>query len=327
MRKNKTGKKQKVDYQQEKANAILKKAGIPLPKNSAPSIITDEIDNKSRRVKALKDRCLFLYGTSRPFVLKKSGTSYTLDSAIFKSRAVRAGFTPEQISFIKRVKNYVIKNDIADKFIDVDYQARKINYIQVKEYGEGEIINDIVEIDVNHAYWVTAYAMGVIDKSIFERGEDIDKRVRLACLGTLAKKTETWRFDGKVMAKRQEERSHSTENIWYAICRRVSDVMNECVKIAGDDFVFYWVDGIYIKNNAVTMQKVLQYFAEQGYETKMKPIPEIAFHKNKFVVSGLHVTDKRDFSFGKTIMSNSVTKYNEDLMLSELAKSLFNKKK
>jgi len=302
------------------------KAEIPI-KKGIPAVINEANENRSRKVKAIKDKCLFLYGKGEPFTLIKTGGSYKLESRLFNNKAVRGGFSMEDVRFIKSVKQYVMKNDVAEKFIGTDYLAKKIFYLQVNKYVEGEVLNDVVEIDIDRAYWETAYLMGVISKAIYVKGCEIDKRVRLAALGSLARRKEVWEFNGKVMKKKKDERSYATENVWFAICRRVSDVMQECVKLAGDAFVFYWVDGIYVRNDAQTIGKIMQCFGKYGYESKTKHIEEIVFHNNKFDVIGVVSGDKREFSYQPNKSKGTIRNYNEDLRLKELAKEIFGKQK
>jgi hypothetical protein len=290
-----------------------------------PTVINSANEHRSKMLKLLKDKCLFLHDTGKPFVLVKSGSSYKLESGIFNARAVKGGFGTKDISFIKKVKKYIVDNDIADKFIGTDYQAKKIEYIEVKDFSDGEVISDLVEIDIDKAYWETAYLLGVVDRRIYKQGLAVDKKVRLAALGSLAKITERWVFDGKEMKKAKNERSYATENIWFAICRRVADAMQECVKIAADDFVFYWVDGIYIRNKPNVLGEVMQCLNKWGYQSKSKNVRDVVFTGTHFVVQGLVDEDKREFTYpsAKREKVGTVRQYNEDLKLKQLAEEIF----
>jgi hypothetical protein len=278
-------------------------------------------DNNRSSVKLLKDKCNFLYQTGQPFVLVKTGGSYKLDSGMFKQNAVTGGFTPDDLIFIRRVKKYIIDNDIPDKFVDVDYLDSKIDYIDVGVYESGVVLEDLLEIDINGAYWETAYILGVISKAIYERGKEVDKKVRLASLGSLAKKKDVWIYDGKKM-KRDVIRSYQTENIWFAICKRVSDVMQEAVKLIGSEFVFYWVDGIYIRNDKSLLGSLISLFASYGYETKVKSIHSVKFKETSFDVYGVKEGDHREFFYPVKGKRNTIKDYNEDRRLKQLASKI-----
>lgn len=283
--------------------------------------ILDNSENKSCAVKRIKDKCNFLYEIGKPFVLTKSGNTYSLDSAMFKQNAVRGGFTPDDLNFIKRVKKYIIDNDIPDKFVEVDYLDKPIHYIAVSVRDSGVVLEDLLEIDINGAYWETAYILGVISKSIYERGKEVDKKVRLAALGSLAKKKDVWIYDGKKM-RREVIRSYQTENIWFAICKRVSDVMQEAVKLIGKDFVFYWVDGIYIHNDKSLLGSLISLFASYGYETKVKGIHSVVFKETSFDVFGVKEGDHREFFYPVKGKKNKIKDYNEDKRLKKLASEI-----
>lgn len=277
--------------------------------------------NNRASVKMLKDKCNFLYQTGQPFVLVKTGSSYRLDSGMFKQTAVKSGFTPDDLNFIKRVKKYIIDNDIPDRFVDVDYLDSKIDYIDVGVFESGVVLEDLLEIDINGAYWETAYILGVISKPIYERGKELDKKVRLASLGSLAKKKDVWIYDGKKM-KREVIRSYQTENIWFAICKRVSDVMQEAVKLIGSEFVFYWVDGIYIRNDKSLLGSLISLFASYGYETKVKSIHSVVFKDTSFDVYGVKEGDHREFFYPANGNKNTIRDYNEDRRLKQLASKI-----
>lgn len=212
------------------------------------------------------------------------------------------------------IVNVLLKRKVTYDYVDKIYHKDKVKYIAVRNFEEGEVISDLIEIDINQAYWETAYMMGVISKEIFKKGLDMDKLVRLAALGSLAKKTEVWHYDGKDSFKKEKViNDQSTNNVWFAICQKVGDVMQEALKESGDDFMFYWVDAIFIKNNHSTAAKVTSVFNRNGYETKNKLIDRIEFMNNEFKVYSIRKDDDpRLFSYpnsnkvrAKDIIENS----------------------
>jgi hypothetical protein len=290
-------------------------------------IIADIDKTRSERIKLLKHKCLYLYNTGKPFFLIKTGNTYQLKSDYFNAKAVGGNFTTQDLHFIKSVKNYVLKNAIGAKLAGVDYNTKDINYIEVKDFAAGEVIKDVVEIDIDHAYWETAYHLGVIDKSIYKKGLKVSKKVRLAALGTLARRTETWVYSNKRMNKLPDIRSRTTENIWFAICKRVSDVMGLALNAVKEDFVFYWVDGMYIRNNINAVAKVMGVFNEWGYEVKSKLIHEIVFTDFGFKVFGVKKDDEREFTYPVKNRKRTIRRYNEDLRIKKLAEEILLNKK
>ena len=278
----------------------------------------------SQRLRILKNKCSYLYQIGKPFTLIKSGTTYELISTLWNEKAFRGGFKTDDLKFINSVRQYVDKEDVALKFVDTDYKGSNIKYIRVNNFKEGDKVEDLLYIDVNAAYWHTAHILGVVSDSIFKRGLTVDKVVRLAALGSLAKTKSVWKFDGKDFKKTETIRKGETENIWFAICKRVSDVMHKVSKEIGKDFVFYWVDGIYIKNSEESFQKVLRILIENGYSSKFEKVAHVEFKKDSFRVQGALQNDIKEFSWGlgKKDEAKPITKYIENKRLLKLAKSI-----
>jgi len=289
-------------------------------------IINSE-DSKSIKVQILKQKCNFLYKTKRPFMLYKSGSTYHLQSGIWNEKAFKAGFDPKDLSFIKSVKNYVVKSGIAIDFLDNSYANDDIDYIRVNKFKSGDVLTDLVYIDINSAYWHAAFQLNVISKEIYEKALDpknnISKVVRLAALGSLAKRSDVWSYDGLKLKKLDTVKSYDTENVWFAICKRVSDVMTEISKKIGDDFVFYWVDGIYVKKEA--KETVENYLKHSGFNSKMESIEFIKFEKNLFQVKENDAEDikKFNYSISKKKSNNPISKKIENYkLLQAINKSL-----
>lgn len=259
--------------------------------------ILNSEDTKDYRVKVLKQKCDYLYKHGKSFTLIKSGGSYELISSLWNERAANKAFNTDDLQFIKSVRHYVDKSNVAIDFIDTYYKGEDIQYIKVKNYAIGERIDDLIYIDINGAYWQTAHHLGIISDALYIKGLEVNKIVRLAALGSLAKTKDVWKYDGKDLKKAETIRSSDTENLWFAICKRVSDVMVEVVNSIGDDFIFYWVDGIYIRDKSKAFNTVNNIFLKRGYTSKYEKIPFIEFNEKGFDVQGVVKSDLKRFSW------------------------------
>ena len=79
-------------------------------------------------------------------------------------------------------------------------------------------------------------------------------------------------------------RNYETENIWFAICHRVSEIMKVLVSDLGGDFLFYWVDGIYFKRTDENIKKVTDFLESCSYECKFEDVSKVEFFDDKFLV-------------------------------------------
>jgi hypothetical protein len=298
---------------------------------SNPEIIRSE-SHDSSKLKVFKDKCSYLYKFGHPFTLIKSGSTYELQSEYYNERAVKGKFSPNAMNFIKAVKKHIIDNKIVVKFIDKDYKGQDIRYIEVGDYAEGEVIENISLIDIRAAYWQTARNLGIIDYKLFQRGMAMNKVTRLAALGSLAKTKDIWKFDGEYLVKVKTEHSYATENIWFAICKKVSDVMQKIVKEIGDDMIFYWVDGIYVKNKPEVVLKVISIIKEANYSCSEKAINRVEFKHNSFLVYEPSLEEDntatpKEFSYCVGKDRSKIDRYIEDHYLAEIANKIMYKPK
>jgi hypothetical protein len=248
-----------------------------------------------------------LMAAGKPFKIKVINGNYELISGLFKGKTTsKSDYTTEELKFIKSVRHYVVKNEVhlEPKFQEQQYFAEDIHYIKVKKVILGKVFKDVVEVDIDQAYWETAYQLGIINDDIYIKGRkgNISKKARLTALGSLAKKVYIHHYSGKnsqgrtTLSHTSIERDPLLENLWFTICKRVSDVMHDVIDALGKDFIFYWVDGIYMKNTSDNIQKAMKIFHENGYNSKFKPINQILFHKKGFTVNDFG-TITREFTY------------------------------
>jgi len=270
---------------------------------------------KVEKSKSILEKALYLSKKGDEFTLRKINNSFTLESKWFGncSSSANKKIAPIELGFIKRVKNYIIKNMVYDNFMETLYYPIDIMYVEVKKYPPETEFKRIVEIDIDEAYWKTAQNLKVISPELYEEGSKefgkISKFGRLVSLGSLAKKEMIYSYQGSRLIRSEVKRSTLTENIWYSICKRVSDVMFEARNIAGENFVLYWVDGIYIEYNEKKIQEITKMFKSYGYDVKVKDNYKAFYTENKVVVEDLNNPDteknQRQFFIAKQARKNT----------------------
>lgn len=205
----------------------------------------------------------------------------------------KTALTPKDLGFVRKVKNHVIRENVAFNFLDKHLTSEDVKYIDMKQYPDGVEFNDVYEIDIDEAYWQTARMLNVIDEKLYQEGSkyktevgltDLQikhrKMVRLIALGSLAKKVKRYHFNGKKIVldpNVMTDEAKATERVWYHICKRVSDCMQEAKNtVNSSDYVMYWVDGIYIRgeHNVKAIQDV---FTKWGYKSKIKKIEKVSY--------------------------------------------------
>ncbi len=211
-----------------------------------------------------------------PFKYEIQNETITITCKLGSYSTFAKTYTIDEINFIKKVKQHIIKNELNLPYLDAT--PGKVKYFM---YGDalkdGAKIGDMVNIDISSAYWETANAMGLFSDAIYEQGNKIRKQARLAALGSLAKKKRIYEFDGKVQIKHPIKRSEQTEKIWDVICEKVGQVLTDAANACGKDFYFFWIDGIYVKKRA--METVTSVFKQHGYGYKVNEYKEITIDK------------------------------------------------
>ena len=217
----------------------------------------------------LLNKAKYLADKGEEYTIKVVNGNYELMSDLFNHKTInKTTYSPSELQFIRAVKNYIVKQDIhlLPQF-EKQYFAEDVHYIKVAHVPIGEVFTNVYEVDIDEAYWKTAHLLGVINDKIYQRGQkgNISKQARLTALGTLAKKVYLYQFKGNKLEKVNTETDPLLQNLWFTICKRVSDVMNECIRAMGKDFIFYWVDGIYFNKNDKKEAQIKDFLNKKGF--------------------------------------------------------------
>lgn len=229
----------------------------------------------------------------------------------------------KHMGFIRKVKCHVERQIKSGKLVPDLSIKEKANYFDIGRLRK-KPIKDCIEIDLDSAYWETAYKLGIISKQLYEEPKKMEadlesrkhllskneyekekktiKKIRLMSLGVLAKKTTIYDFDGITMKRRPGGPivNKETEYFWNKICSHVSTVMTTIsADIPSSDYLFYWVDAIFVRKRSAS--RVCELMKEMGYKYKIKPIKEVRY------------TDTQIFADDRPFILSSRTKM-EDIL-------------
>ena len=146
----------------------------------------------------------------------------------------------------------------------------------------GEFINDCYQVDISHAYWKSAHQLGYVDKKLYREGLTVDKKVRLASLGTFAKKIHRIEFDGK-HEKKKITIEPECPQVFFNCAKMIDTIMDNCAEIAGNDFILYWTDCVYVKNKAV-LKEMQKYLSSEGFKSKAERVYSVTRYPDYFYV-------------------------------------------
>lgn len=227
-----------------------------------------------RGKKYLREHIKFLEYNKIPFYVDICHKSYVVCSAVGKKYFTDNYMTPEELTLVRQVKKYVENNKIFNNFPKKQPSQLRIKYLCFDKRLFGSKTTDILEVDMDAAYWMTAKRLGIIDEGIFNRGMELSasyhKKARLVPLGTLAKRIKRRYFNGaKYTRSEWIEESADTRHLWDIISAKVDRVMQQCMRALGGEFVFYWTDAVFFRSGAKGLEAAKKIINDRGYGCKM----------------------------------------------------------
>lgn len=210
-----------------------------------------------------------------------------------------------ELVYIGMVKKYILKNNLQNTIPKI---KTKVDYFKFsKSLPSQNEYSNCYEIDLKSAYWKIANDLGLLRPDLYKKASTINpktklpymsKITRLAAIGSLARKYRVYTFtaDGKMTKRRW--RSRETEHIWDYICYKTAKVMDKAIKVAGNDFMFFWVDGIFVKNKK-SRDAVVKAFKQEGFGSTVYKVEKVKVDEKIWAYSSEHKKKERGFPYPK----------------------------
>lgn len=230
-----------------------------------------------------------------------------------------------ELNLIKLVKEYCENLNLR-----VKVNRNRISYIRVNDqFKNGTHKRDIFEIDLTAAYWNLAFRYKYISKEIYNKGLNLDqdgnlikpkrnkwgnicnhisKTARLISLGNLAKTFTEFDFDGKKYKLPKVVRSGLTENMFFKVSSETDAIMKMLSILAGDAYLFYWVDAIYVRGQEA-VDAIAEYLTNEiDIQFKIVPIYKLLKTKSYITVWDWENVDDDDNMLPRPYIFRSVPK-------------------
>jgi hypothetical protein len=225
----------------------------------------------------------------KPYKYQRSGSSMVayingvkhFTSTVNQGRA-DIGLPSKQLYFIMKVKRYIAKNDLVN-IIQPNYKKRtNIKFICLNNDIEvGEVFSSPYSIDINAAYWESAFKAGWISYELYQEGKGVDKRIRLASLGSYAKRIYNYEYSGRGEERMTGITEPAFPHVFFNQANTVFRLMEKCRREIKEEFLFYWTDGIYVKNKQAA-KKCVDILNKLGYESKTEKLIRVTRLPNGF---------------------------------------------
>jgi hypothetical protein len=211
-------------------------------------------------------------------------------------------YKEKQLNFVVKHSNYntqIIGSEATLKFIQTEHPIRVfVAYNKIVkdlkespktvEILQGEWSTDnfdsrnglkpafykkILNLDISSAYPYCLWINKLITQDTFNYLMAMPKTERLPAIGMIAKKS-VWITYTAGKADSWELKEGFYANIFFYVIQQITDLMAWAAEIAGDSFLFYWVDGIFLKPTIPKkkLDEITRIFSEQGYYFKYEKV-------------------------------------------------------
>lgn len=237
------------------------------------------MQKKERKIKALfSDNNYLLYldfvkSTNWPHVIRQS--NYTLE---IESDFLHIQFMQSLMSKSALIANKMIIRDIKQKgLLPPDINKDDLDYFSFSPPQRlKKTKSTIYNIDIKSAYATVLKNHGVISEQTENYMRRLQKKDRLASIGMLAGKKNEFHYNEKNEVVNLVFKENDLQNFFYFCVWKVQQIMNKCREIAGNSFLFYWVDGIYFDKKDC-IDKISDYLSEHNYAHSTDELHEFTF--------------------------------------------------
>lgn len=202
------------------------------------------------------------------------------------------------------------ESPLAQEIIKGDYSTRNYDLrwgLKPKKYG------NIINIDIKAAYPKALLNAGLITQEIYKKLMRLDKFERLPAFGMLAKKATVFTYENGECSNWDVETGKYAQ-IFYFIITQIENLMQELKDIAGDYYLFHWVDGIFLeqKTPLSIIDKILSHIKRQNHFFSFETINECYIEREDTLVSCRLIKNGKEKEF-KFADRNMLNLYNEIL--------------
>lgn len=216
-----------------------------------------------------KVKSLQRHGAIKAYIdlLKTSGFPYTLKISNYTIEIISELFN---IQFVKELRGK--QTFAAYSKVKKDVKAKRkpiVNKSELK-YFEHDFTKDfsashVINVDLRSAYATILFNERIISEDTFNYLQDIPKVDRLAAVGMLASKKYCFSYNEKNELINYDKITSDLENFFFYCVMRTGNIMADLKRICGADYLFTWVDGIYLRVNDERLYRISDYLEKHYF--------------------------------------------------------------
>ena len=205
-------------------------------------------------------------------------TNYTISAKIEDDKYFFSNTPMSKSAFIFY---NMMKKDVGGEIREEPKGVRFFDFSGIKK---GDVFENCFCVDINSAYLQVLLNEKIITGETFKKINDRTKKNerlkmdRLKSVGMFASNPTLIKYtDGE--AEEMASQKNPLSWVFYQACKTTTEIMQSVIN---EDFLFYWVDGIFIKGNPERIKNKIQ---KMGYPCKIEKIENLRIYEKNIIYS------------------------------------------
>jgi hypothetical protein len=213
------------------------------------------------------------------FCVKNSSYSTVIETETNQVRFITNNYSNAVFMAAQKIKADATKSDLGKAIMAGHYPTA--NYDSANGQPDGSW-KKIINIDITSAYATCLLNSKLISKETYLFLQKIPKTERLPAMGMLARNQLIINFE-KGEATTHERFTADTAQIFFYIISEINKMMQQVMNMAGDHFLFYWVDGIFLKYDIPVdlLDQIEAVFLNKNYAVKYESVKDLEWKREE----------------------------------------------
>jgi hypothetical protein len=233
---------------------------------------------QQRTTQAVMNAIRFLKLARQDFTVKQSTYTTIIEANGKKQKFIQQKRDNSSFIGFNKIKKDIDQFNFIEQIQDEPILRNPSIYYANRPYIEPVSYPTVINIDLTNAYPTTLKQTGGISTKTFNYLNHQKKTDKLASLGMLAARHDKFIYEKGILKNVESSEPSKYAAAFFYCVKWVDFMMLEAEKIAGIDFLYFWVDGIYL--NPMTpppvIDEILNLFFEFGYKAKIEIVED--FH-------------------------------------------------
>lgn len=212
------------------------------------------------------------------------------------------------------IKSDVLKSENAQEIMASKYLK---NNFALSDNKNSYKARQVLNIDISSAYATCLYRNELITDKTYKVLKSLPKTERLPCVGMLATSHTKFQYSNGECYNVDVFRS-PTAPVFFYLIDEINYIMQQIQFLLGEDFIFYWVDGVFFNYNTPPekVQAIEEFLTESGYDYKYENVQDfkIEVDDKKLMLKMVKNGDPKQYIVGKDNVGESVKTYLNDML-------------